>query len=243
MQRLISISAQVSGGKIILEDKKEVHYINDVLRFKPEERLVIVDRHGNEHIARAGQLLKDKVIFSIESTLRPERKLPVLTIACAIPKKSKFDDIIDKLTQVGVDRIIPMYTERSVVKLDAVAAVTRLARWKKIAHAAAQQSHRCTLPEIESPKAFREVVSACRDHDLKLIPTLTAVEKRLRQLCAQHKPKKILVLIGPEGDFTPGEVALAKKSGCVPVSLGESVLRVETAAVAVASFIRLYEDH
>ena len=77
---------------------------------------------------------------------------------------------------------------------------------------------------------------------MKLIPTLAGERKLLKEVLDKNKPKKILVLIGPEGDFTPEEVKLALKAGCIPVTLGDLVLRVETAAVAVAGFIRLYYD-
>jgi 16S rRNA (uracil1498-N3)-methyltransferase len=89
---------------------------------------------------------------------------------------------------------------------------------------------------------LKDVLSESADFDLKLIPTLAAKGKSLKDIFADSKPKNVLVLIGPEGDFTDEEIGLALKAGFIPVTLGDLVLRVETACLAVASFIRLYEN-
>jgi 16S rRNA (uracil1498-N3)-methyltransferase len=150
------------------------------------------------------------------------------------------DDIIDKLTQLGVDRIIPLETERVIVKWDKNQRVRHLERFQKIALNASQQSQRKALPVIEPIKDIKEVISTAAGYDLKLIPHLMGERKTLKEIFIKNRPKNILVLIGPEGDFSSAEVALAKRAGFIPVSLGDLVLRVETAAVAIASFIRLY---
>ncbi|MFZ2603974.1 MAG: RsmE family RNA methyltransferase, partial [Candidatus Omnitrophota bacterium] len=90
--------------------------------------------------------------------------------------------------------------------------------------------------------SFKDVLLKFQDYDLKLIPTLCAERKQLKEILEKIKPKKILALIGPVGDFTTQEVELAKRAGFIPISLGNSVLRVETAAVAVASFLKLYYE-
>ena len=163
-----------------------------------------------------------------------------ITVACAIPKASKMDDIVDKLTQLGVDRIIPLETEREIIKLDKHKRIFRQARWKKIALNASRQSQRNTLPAIESIKNIKELLSQVDAYDLRLIPTLTGIREAFQEILTKAKAKDILVFIGPEGDFTQEEINLAKRAGFIPVSLGDLVLRVETAAVAVASFIRIY---
>jgi 16S rRNA (uracil1498-N3)-methyltransferase len=167
-----------------------------------------------------------------------------INIACAIPKKSKFDDIVDKLTQLGVDRIIPLKTERAVVKLSIQKGEARLQRWVKIALSAAQQSQRSILPQISPLTDFRELIKKSTGFNLKLIPTLEGERKTLKEALSPvlPLPANILILIGPEGDFSPKEIDLALKHNFIPVSLGSTVLRVETAAIAVASFINLNED-
>jgi len=161
-----------------------------------------------------------------------------LTIACAIPKNSRFDEVIDFLTQLGVERIIPMRTERVVLKLDDARAAEKHRRWLKIAQSAAQQSRRSRIPVVEPVTDFSEAVTKSADYDLKLIPHLSGERKLIRDLLAEKKPENIIVLIGPEGDFTPEEVKLAFNNGFQPVSLGDTVLRVATAAIATASYIK-----
>jgi len=144
------------------------------------------------------------------------------------------------LTQLGVSKIIPLDTERVVVRLGQEKSKARLERWKKVAVSAAQQSQRSDIPLIEPVSKLKGVLAKAADYDLKLIPTLECPgRKSLKEVFLKAEPKNILVLIGPEGDFSPAEVKAALKAGCIPVTLGDLVLRVETAAVAVAAFIRL----
>jgi len=243
MHRILVSSKQISKDKIIMLKGEQAHYIDDVLRLKSNEPVVAFDEAGNEY-ACSVEKSTGRITLRVKEkrTLLKNSKRMFLTVACAIPKKSRLDDIIDKLTQLGVDRIIPLKTKRVIIKLDSRKEDLRHGRWKRIAVSAAQQSQRNTLPIIEPIRNIREVLSSSGDFDLKLIPTLTGKRKTLKEVFIASKPKDVLVLIGPEGDFTDEEVALAKKSGFIPVSLGDLVLRVETAAVCVASFIRLYEN-
>ncbi len=241
MHRFFTSSQNISGDKITISDKGQAHHIKDVLRLRPENEVIVCNEQGNEYIAVIEQLLPQNVILRIKEKYNFIASLKLqITVACAIPKKSKMDDIIDKLTQLGVERIIPLKTERVVAKLDKHKAILRQARWKKIALSASQQSQRKTLAIIEPIEDIKMVLSESGDFDLKLIPTLIGRRKPLKDVFVNSAPKNVLLLIGPEGDFTAEEVDLAKRSGCIPVSLGDLVLRVETAAVALVSFIRLY---
>lgn len=245
MHRFYCPSQNISTDKIIISDKFSVHHLRDALRLKVGDEIIVFDDKGNEYSSIIEKLLSKTVMLEIKDKHKfiPASKLQI-TVACAIPKKSKMDDIIDKLTQLGVNRIIPLLTERVIVKLDKDKEVSRLARWRRIALSSAKQSQRNQLPIINSIRNIKEVLSdkLLKDFDLKLIPTLTGNRKPLKEIICKSKPKNILVLIGPEGDFTSAEIVLAIKAGCIPVSLGDLVLRVETAAIAVTSFIRLYEN-
>ncbi|PIP21320.1 MAG: 16S rRNA methyltransferase [Candidatus Omnitrophica bacterium CG23_combo_of_CG06-09_8_20_14_all_40_11] len=245
MQRIFCSLKEIIADKIVISDPGIIHHIKDVLRLKIGDEVIVCDEKGNvynsvmEGLTSKNMALKIKAPKTASAT---EKKIRI-TVACAIPKKSKFDDIVDKLTQLGVDRIIPMQTERVIVKLDVRKANSRLSRWEKIALSASEQSRRNNLPSIEPIKSIQQILSEAADYDLKLIPALIDKRKNLKEIFCTTRPKNILVLIGPEGDFTPEEVNLAKNVGCIPVTLGDFVLRVETAAVAVASFIRLYANH
>lgn len=243
--RFFCLLENISADKITLSDKKQLHHLKDVLRLEPGDEAVIFDEQGREYLCQIEKISAGGAALKIKDCRdnAPARKYR-LTIACAIPKNSKFDDIIDKLTQLGVDRIIPLLSERVVVRPVKARAQRRLERWQKVALSAAKQSQRRLLPVIEPITGIKQLFSRADNFGLKLIPALIGKRKTLHQaffLC-KEKGSDILVLIGPEGDFTPRELKLAEKAGFIPVSLGDLVLRVETAAVAVAGFIRLYEN-
>jgi 16S rRNA (uracil1498-N3)-methyltransferase len=125
-----------------------------------------------------------------------------------------------------------------VVKLDDIKTESRLERWRKIAQNAARQSQRSSIPLIEPVTRLEDVISDSHDYDFKLIPTLAGERRLIKDVVAEARPNNIIVLIGPEGDFTSEEVALALGNGFLAVSLGDTVLRVATAAVAVASYVK-----
>jgi 16S rRNA (uracil1498-N3)-methyltransferase len=115
---------------------------------------------------------------------------------------------------------------------------SRLKRWRKIAQNAARQSQRSSIPLIEPVTRLEDVISGSHDYDLKLIPTLAGERRLIKDAIAEARPNNIIVLIGPEGDFTSEEIELAQSEGFIPVSLGDTVLRVATAAVAIASYLK-----
>jgi 16S rRNA (uracil1498-N3)-methyltransferase len=230
---------------IILSDPEELHHLKDVLRIKAGEKVAVFDRLGNEYIVVVAEISSTQTKLEIKEK-RPVNDLGIeITVACAIPKKVKMDDIIDKLTQLGVTCIIPLQTERVIVKLDKQKKLLRFLRWEKIAISAVKQSQRSNFVTIKPVTEFKDVVSNAQDFDLKLIPTLEPQTKTLKSVFnhSAEQFKKIMVLIGPEGDFTPQEVSLAKIAGFLPVTLGKQVLRVDTAAIAAVSFIKLNAEN
>jgi 16S rRNA (uracil1498-N3)-methyltransferase len=225
-----------------LSDAAQVHYIRDVLRLKVNDAVIIFDGAGHEFKGEITSIDKKQAVFKL-TPLKKQRSTKVgVTIACAIPKGSHMDDIIDSLTQLGVESIIPMLTDRVVVKLDDAKSGARLKRWQKIAQSAAQQCQRSDIPEIMPVTDFKKVVAGSHGYSLKLIPHLAGKRKSIKDVLNKVKPKNVIVLIGPEGDFTLAEVELALDNGFMPVSLGDTVLRVGTAAVAVTAYIRLALD-
>lgn len=243
MHRFFSPSDNISKDLITISDPQQVHHIKGVLRLKAGDEIGIFDDKGREYLSVIEKLTFEKVIAKIKRQKNiPSCGKVKVAVACAIPKKAKIDDIIDKLIQLGVERIIPLMTQRVIVKLDEKKKLLRRQRWEKIALASVKQSQRNVIPVIEPVKDMEEALSGSKDFDLKLIAALTQERTSLKEVLDKSRAKNILVFIGPEGDFTPEEVDLAKKSGCIPVSLGSLVLRVDTAAIAAASFIMLYEN-
>lgn len=238
MQRVFCNSGNISANKISLTDNCLAHHLKDVLRIKENASVIACDELGKEYNCVVTNLTGQCVELTIKNIMKNDSVGKTkITVACALPKKSKFDDIIDKLTQLGADRIIPLQTERVIVKLDKDKEKSRFQRWNKIALSASEQSQRNTLPVIEPVMNLEDVLKDSAGFDLKLIPALIGERKTLPHILAASAPRNVLVLIGPEGDFSPTEVALAIKAGCVPVTLGKLVLRVETAAVSVVSML------
>jgi 16S rRNA (uracil1498-N3)-methyltransferase len=244
MHRFYLPDINIAQNKIIINDKDAAHHIKNVLRLKEKDKICIFDGKGNEYDCAIDKIA-GKIVLEIKQRrwFSPKNEQSKIAIACAIPKHSKMDDIVDKLTQLGVDRIIPLETERVVVRLDKQKKVLRQKRWEKIVLNASQQSQRKSMPIIDAIKDIKEVLLHSGGYDLKIMPTLIGERQSLKEVLSGAKPKNILALIGPEGDFTEEEVEMAKKVGFIPVTLGNLVLRVETAAIAVASFIRFYANH
>jgi 16S rRNA (uracil1498-N3)-methyltransferase len=238
MHRLFCTAGDISGNRISITDYGQVHHCKGVLRLRENDEVIACDEKGNEYASVVEHITAQCVVLKIKNSITYiAAKKAKITVACALPKKSKFDDIIDKLTQLGVDRIIPMQTQRVIVKFHKDTEKSRLERWKKIALNASAQSQRNIVPVIEPVKKIEDVLAEAAEFDLKLIPALIDARSSLKQVLINRPVENILVLIGPEGDFSPEEVAMATRAGCIPVTLGQLVLRVETASVAVVSML------
>jgi 16S rRNA (uracil1498-N3)-methyltransferase len=229
----------IEGDNAVLTDPAQLHHIRDVLRLKINDAVIIFDGAGNEYNGVITNMSKKQVEFQLTPIQKQQRNNISLTIACAIPKGSHMDEIIDGLTQLGVIRIIPMLTDRVVVRLDDAKSESRLKRWQKIAQSAARQCQRSDIPVITPMTDIKKVITDSQNYDLKLIPHLSGERRLLKDVLSKKNQKKILVLIGPEGDFTPAEVKLALHNNFIPISLGKTILRIATAAIAVTAYIRL----
>ena len=224
---------------IILSDPAQLHHMRDVLRLAAGEEVIMCDDAGNECICSISRITADSIYLQIKEKTAQHHSEIKVTVACAIPKKGKMDDIVDKLTQLGVEGVIPMQTARVVALPSETARTGKQERWQRIARAASQQSQRDRVPHISPIIDFETVLLNSRDYDLKLILTLENDAQNIRSIIADTKPAQILLLVGPEGDFTREEVGSARESGFISTSLGTHVLRVETAAVAAVSFLSL----
>ncbi len=240
MLRVFVPNDVISDKVIAIRDIEQLHYLKDVLRLKKQDKIIVVDEQAIIYSCQvAGVSPNEARLEILEKKKSAVSRLFTLTVACAMPKNSRFDDIVDKLTQLGVDRIIPLKTARVIADLNKKKEFLRLQRWLKIARQAAQQSQRDRLACVEPITDFSALLGRMNEWDLKLIPALIGKRKPLRDAVTAADKKNILLLIGPEGDFTPQEVEQAIAKGCIAVSLGSTVLRVETAAVAAAAYIRL----
>jgi len=223
--------------RISIKDKGEIHHLKNVLRLKSGDEVIISDGKGREYRSRINSTGSEGVVLTVIKEI--EATLPKITIclACALPKNSKFDFLVEKATEIGVDRIIPLKTKRTIVELKGDRQEKKIKHWQEIAVNASKQSQRNTIPELGRVFNFREAVGETKKYDLALIPCLFGKRKKIEDVLMQFEGKSILVFIGPEGDFTPEEVSLAVKAGCQPVALGERVLKVDSAALYSLSVI------
>jgi len=241
MSRLYCPEELICGERIDIRSPEQVHYLRDVLRLRVNDVVVVFDGKEREYHCRIRELSKKEAKLLIERRVKLGSKSRLnLAVACALPRqKNRFDDLIDKLSQLGVDKIYPMITERVIVRWDYSQKQKHLKRWRKIAEQACAQSGRNILPVIEPVKEINQILSSAVSYELKLIPTLLEKKRCLRDIVCGSSPSSILVLIGPEGDFAKRELDKAVSAGFIPVFLGDLVLRVDTAALAIASFLRL----
>jgi 16S rRNA (uracil1498-N3)-methyltransferase len=166
-----------------------------------------------------------------------EKEAFAITLIQAIPKKDKMDYIVEKATELGASRIIPVMTERTIVEWDRKKKDASVERWKRISLAASKQCGRLDIPEIPPVADFKALVRNKSEYGLSLIAALTDQAAGLRRSIAGFKKGSVAIAIGPEGDFTPKEVEAARSAGYKPVSLGRRVLKSDTAGLAVLSIL------
>jgi 16S rRNA (uracil1498-N3)-methyltransferase len=155
------------------------------------------------------------------------------------------DLIVQKAVEIGATEIAPITSDRTIVQVDSESAAQKQSKWRQIAVEAAKQCGQNWLPNVHAPRKLSELFSAAaaESFDLQLIGSLQPGARHLKQVLAdysnehQRPPRSVLMLVGPEGDFTPAELALARRNGCQPITLGPIILRVETAAIYCLSIL------
>ena len=223
--------------------ESEAHHARDVLRMKHGDRVVVFNGRGREITAEIVDLSKHEVRLR---KLHENETAPLrcrITLGQAIPKGKNMDLIVQKAVEIGAAEISPLISERTIVDLDKKEAEQKREKWQQIAIEAAKQCGQNWLPAIQTPQKLKEFFSHPGKFDLRLIgslqPDAIHLKKILRDGNEQKvdRPKSVLMLVGPEGDFTPAELALAKSNGCLPMTLGPIILRVETAAIYCLSVL------
>lgn len=220
-------------------DASEAHHAMDVVRLAPGDRATVFNGKGVEATVEIVAVQKQNV------ELRCLHHAKVVPLACeitlgqAIPKGKNMDLIVQKATELGAASIAPLLSERTVIQFDARDAAKKQLKWQAIAIEAAKQCGQNWLPEVRCPQTPKELLEAGQRFDLMLIASLQPDAMSLKKVIAEHggRPAKVLILVGPEGDFTPAEISLAKSHGCRPITLGPIVLRTETAAIYCMSVL------
>jgi len=220
---------------IELKDPAEVRHICNVMRLGEGDPITVFDGQGREYLGEIKEIKKQLILITIRKSLSAAKgKDFSVTLYQAIPKKSKMDFIVEKAVELGVDKIVPVATERTIPELrDKVQGKTN--RWQRIAKAASKQCGRARLPLISTVMDFNSALDEARNNELVILAALDNDAKPLNSILKGISPKSVALFIGPEGDFSNKEILLAKKNDINICSLGTLVLRVETAAIYALS--------
>ncbi|MCQ4636047.1 16S rRNA (uracil(1498)-N(3))-methyltransferase [Anaerovorax odorimutans] len=242
MSRFFVDAADVGESTIRIVSKEDIRHIAKVLRLGEGDRIEVSDSTQWEYEAEILTVDDDCVEAKILDKQKFAREPQVqVTLFQGIPKQSKMETVVQKCVEMGVYRIVPVFTERTVVT-DKGNFSKKRQRWQKVSAEAVKQCRRGIVPEIGQEIKFRQMTEHLREFDLVLFPyeneTGRTIKDSLRGLDA--KPGEIALIIGPEGGFSHGEAQALKDLGADCVTLGRTILRTETAGLAALSMI-MYE--
>ena len=221
---------------------QDAAHISKVLRTEVGETLTLCDGCGTDFFAQVTSVSKEEVSLKIKEVLPclAEPEISV-TLFQGIPKQGKMDYIIEKCTELGISRIVPVATKRSVVKIDdKKSEVKKLERWRKIAAESVKQCGRGRIPEITDVMTFSEAIDFSKSLDLTIAAYECERDTSIKSALAEKKPKTIGVFIGPEGGIDDKEVKMLKDADIQTITLGTRILRTETAGHTVLTAI-MYE--
>ncbi len=226
-------------GERLLKGKRAGH-LTRVLRLGVGDPVVLFDGSGREFPAEILEVRRQFVRLQVAEGAGVERESDLhLVLALGLPRPAIMDLIVQKVTELGVDEIIPVDTERAQKWLKGERGGSRLKRWERIAREAARQSGRNRVPRISTLTDFEHLLKQRKDTGLKLICWEEEEIGSLRQiLAAEGGSRQACVLIGPEGGFSPAEAEQASAVGFQKISLGRRILRTETAAITVIGLLQ-----
>ncbi len=235
MRRFFVDPNLLAADRIDLPDDTLKHL--KVLRLSVGDRIELLDGSGQVATARIDILTRQNAQVSIENRRQKEESALPVTLLQGLPKADKFDLILQKGTELGISRFLPVLTRRCQPE----GGKRRQERWQRIVREAARQSGRIRLPEITEPMPLEQAL-AQQEGDLKLVAWEQAATP-LNQALAGRRPQAVVLLVGPEGGFDPDEVTRAQRHGYIPVSLGPRILRTETAGFVLAGLLQyVYGD-
>lgn len=230
----------VCDGAATVEGRDLAH-MRKVLRLRPGARVLLWDGEGAEHEALIRDYEGGVAAMTVVRSYRPQRESPLaVTLAQAVGKGDKMDWIVEKSTELGVARLAPFFSLRTVPRLAGHKGERRRERWEKIAAAAARQSGRTRIPEVREPDGFDAMLARDWPCEARMLFREGSSGRRLTSLREQLGGlRSVLVMVGPEGGFSEEEAARAAAQGFHTVGLGRRILRTETVAVAAVCAVQL----
>jgi 16S rRNA (uracil1498-N3)-methyltransferase len=230
-------------GATLQLDGREAHHALHVLRLKSGDTVTVLDGAGNEFYCEVETGSRHSLALSVTSKNHVAPPPCSMTLLVAIPKGKIIESIIQKSVELGVQRIVPLLTERVIIHLNENDRTSKREKWQLVAIDAIKQCGATWLPKIETPTTPAQFLARPDKFDLSLVGSLQADRRHPRD-CFQefeekhgYLPQNVAIWIGPEGDFTPDELKAIQSSGALPISLGRLVLRVETAAIYCLSIL------
>jgi 16S rRNA (uracil1498-N3)-methyltransferase len=231
------IKDRLRSGRELELNSEQAHYLGRVLRLRDGSSLTVFNGDDGEFAANVISIGKNSATVLVEAHIETATESPLkVHLVQGISRGERMDFVVQKVTELGVKRISPVFTEHGVVKLDATRAAKRRAHWQRIAESACEQSGRIRPPLIDEPVALNDWFGAkTSDADIDLI----LLPRAATALTSLPAPKtKVCLLIGPEGGFTHDEYEDALVAGIKAVSLGPRILRTETAAAATIAVVQ-----
>ncbi len=227
------------GREVVLRGPSR-RYVRDVLRMGRGDPLVLFDGSGMEYVSTILEATPRNVTLRILGRQPGGRESPLhIRLGIGLLKASKMDLVIQKVAELGVQEICPVSVQRSVTALDPDRAERRRERWRTIAQEASRQSGRSAVADVGPVLPFDEIVGCPGDADLCLLFS-TEAGRPLESLAQQMavRPQRVVLLVGPEGGFSPEEEETARRKGFLPVGLGPRIFRAETAAILAAGIVQ-----
>lgn len=227
-----------TNNKLILSDT-DIHHIKNVMRMNIGDYIEVI-YDSKLHICKINEL--EPLSLVVDNIIDKENKINLdVTIAIGLVKEQKMDLILQKLTELGVNRIIPISMERSIVKLDKERFSKKKIRWETICKEASEQSKRTSIPVIEDIMSIKEL--SMLEADYKLVASTKEKDKMLNYYLQNiNNYAKIIMVVGPEGGISDSEESLLNDNGFDSVSFGNLIFRVETAAIYAASIFNFYSS-
>ncbi len=230
----------LSEAASVVLSGESAHHLLHVLRIRPGEIIELSDACGRTYRCQLTGTSQEGAVFSVEGEIEKNRELPCrITLFQSLAKGDKMAFVIQKAVELGVARIVPVITERTVARPDHKGAAHKRERWQKIAQSAAKQCGRAVIPEVDPVVMFDDALEDAAASDHFLFPYECAEGMtRSREVFNRIEPgSSVSIMIGPEGGFELAEVDAARRAGALIVTLGSRILRTETAALTALSWL------